>query len=219
MALHLRKKFQAMTCGAACCVAMFFVPQLAVAKPTTAPADAPSRPPAQGCAWEKFSEASLHLDAWVQRCDYGSRKIDFTVVGHSLAIRYSDGGDAPDPVVDVLDLLPAETPEHGIKRLFAARTDKKIAAHCVLAPYRYDGTKLPAGVKRYSFVPDAAYVRAHKTEFDSDEVPDAVCGDWGDTPDGIQYFEAQPGTGVAKVLFVRVGQDEPLFDDATLRLR
>ena len=37
-------------------------------------------------------------------------------------------------------------------------------------------------------------------------------------PDGIQYFETQPASGSGKVLFVRVGQDVPLFDDFTLRL-
>lgn len=42
----------------------------------------------------------------------------------------------------------------------------------------------------------------------------------GHDPDGIQYFEAQPASATLhKVLFVRVGQDTPLFDEATLRLR
>ena len=53
-------------------------------------------------------------------------------------------------------------------------------------------------------------------EAKSDEVGDPPCGDWGDSPDGIQYFETQPGA--RSVLFVRVGQDEPLFDEKTLRL-
>ena len=49
------------------------------------------------------------------------------------------------------------------------------------------------------------------------DVPgDPPCGDWGDAPDGIQYFEVHPGA--RSVLFVRVGQDEPLFDEKTLRL-
>jgi hypothetical protein len=36
-------------------------------------------------------------------------------------------------------------------------------------------------------------------------------------PDGIQYFEVPAGEG-RRVLFVRVGQDEPLFDEQTLRV-
>ena len=35
---------------------------------------------------------------------------------------------------------------------------------------------------------------------------------------GVQYWEAQPSSGARKVLFVRVGQDIPLFDEKTLRL-
>ena len=50
----------------------------------------------------------------------------------------------------------------------------------------------------------------------ADQVGDPPSGDWGDAPDGIQYFEVQPGA--RSVLFVRLGQDEPLFDEKTLRL-
>jgi hypothetical protein len=68
-------------------------------------------------------------------------------------------------------------------------------------------------------VPNKAYGKQLAAQADPNEVPDPPCGDWGDAPDGIQYFEAQPASGVAKVLFVRVGQDTPLFDEATLRLK
>lgn len=36
-------------------------------------------------------------------------------------------------------------------------------------------------------------------------------------PEGIQYFEVPAGEG-RRVLFVRVGQDEPLFDEQTMRV-
>jgi len=198
-------------------------PALAAPMPTaTSLAAAPSRPAEKGCRWERFSDAALGLDAWVQRCDFGKRKIDFVAVGRSLAQRYSDSTGAPELVVAVLDLLPEETPEHGIQRLFAARTDRKIAAQCVLTPFHDAGGlvgKAPAGIKRYTFVPNAALRKALKAKADPNDVPEPACGAWGEDPDGIQYFEAQPASGVAKVLFVRVGQDTPLFDEATLRLR
>ncbi|MGH9443476.1 MAG: hypothetical protein ACRD16_14510 [Thermoanaerobaculia bacterium] len=175
----------------------------------------PSRAPVKGCAWRRLSDGALGLEAWVQRCDFGFRKIDFLVVGNSLALRYSDGG-APDRLVDVLDLLPGESAETGIRRIFAARTDKALAGRCVLAPSRE--TKSRVGVERFTFVPDAAYRKALDAKADPNEVPEPPCGDWGDAPDGIQYFEAQPASSSRKVLFVRVGQDEPLFDEKTLRL-
>src|SRR5262249_45209519 len=96
-------------------LALLIAVQSAVAKEERRP----SRPPFKGCAWEKASDAALGLEAWVQRCDYGFRKIDFVFEGHSLAIRYSDGNGKPEPLIDVLDLKPGETPEAGIRRLFA----------------------------------------------------------------------------------------------------
>ena len=76
---------------------------------------------------------------------------------------------------------------------------------------------LPAGVKRYTFSPDAAYAKELEALADPDEIPDPPCGDWGEMPDGIQYFEVPAGDG-QKLLFVRVGQDEPLFDEQTLQV-
>ncbi|WP_246691301.1 MULTISPECIES: hypothetical protein [unclassified Mesorhizobium] len=174
---------------------------------------APSRPPLDKCAWEKLTDKTAGLAAWAQRCDFGFRQIHFEFVGNALAIKYSDGG-APDPLVEVLDILSGETAESAVLRLLLEKTDKAVSARCVLAPYT-EGT-VPAGVKRYTFSPDAAYAKELQAAA-NDEVPDPPCGDWGEMPDGIQYFEAPAGEG-DKLLFVRVGQDEPLFDEQTLRV-
>jgi len=187
-----------------------------LANPAWARNDAPSRPAIKGCKWEKLSNADAGLDAWAQRCDFGFRKIDLYWNGNAIMIRYSDGGD-PSALVEVLDLRAGESIEVGIRRIFAEHTaDKALVAQCVLAPYAAE--KPPAGVKRYTFVPNAALKKRLYAQADPNEVPDPPCGDWGDAPDGIQYFEAQPASGARKVLFVRVGQDEPLFDEKTLRL-
>jgi hypothetical protein len=178
------------------------------------PAHPPSRAADKECKWEKISDATLGLEAWVERCNYGGRKIDFVVKGNSLMQRYSDGGQ-PDPVIDVIDLLPNETTAAGLRRIFDARTDRKTAKRCVLAPYKEE-TKPPAGVKHFTFVPDAAYAKELKKKEVPGDLPDNACGDFGDTADSIQYFETQEGS--RKVLFVRVGQDIPLFDERTLRL-
>ena len=37
-------------------------------------------------------------------------------------------------------------------------------------------------------------------------------------PDGIRYFETHPQSAARKFLFVRVGQDTPLFDEQSLEL-
>ena len=176
--------------------------------------DGPSRPPVKGCRWERISDAAAGLDAWVQRCDFGFRKIELFVRGKSLFIQYSDGG-APDPLVDVLELLPRETPEAGVTRIFRAHTPPALSSRCVLARYR--NAKAPFGARFLTFVPDAAFQKELDAKRDPNEVPDPPCGEWGDAPDGIQYFEVWPGSRARKVFFVRVGQDEPLFDEKTLR--
>ncbi|HWC66212.1 MAG TPA: hypothetical protein VG777_09025 [Thermoanaerobaculia bacterium] len=188
------------------------------AVPASAPKAEPSRPPEKGCAWEKLSDAKVGLEAWVQRCDFGHRQIHFLFSGRSLAIHWSDGGGSTDPLVDVYDLAAGERPEQGAKRLFEEKTDKALSARCVLVPYKDEFSKAPPGVDRYTFVPDEAYAAELAAKGEPDGVPDPPCGDWGDSPDGIAYWEAQPARNARRILFVRVGQDDPLYDERTLKL-
>ena len=179
------------------------------------PGAGPSRAAQKGCVWEKLSDARIGLEAWVQRCDFGFRKINFAFAGSSLTVHYSDGG-APESVVDVLSLRPGETPEAGIRRFFTAHTDRSVAARCVPKPY--EGPEPPPGVRRLTFVPDAAFQKELDKEADPGDVPDPPCGEWGVDPDSVSYFETHPASGARKVIFVRTGQDEPLFDENTLHL-
>ncbi|MBB6407471.1 hypothetical protein [Mesorhizobium sangaii] len=173
---------------------------------------APSRPPIDKCVWEKLTDKTVGLAAWVQRCDFGFRQIHFEFAGNALAIKYSDGG-AADPLVELYDIKPGETAEAALQRLFLEKTEKAVSARCVLAPYTPAGTA--PSVKRYTFSPDAAYAKELEAKADPHEIPDPPCGDWGEMPDGIQYFEVPKGAA-RKLLFVRIGQDEPLFDEQTL---
>ena len=177
----------------------------------------PSRDPEKGCTWSKLTDEKLGLDAWVQKCDYGFREIDFLVVGNSLSIRYSDGNGQPDPIVDVVPLRGDEKPEAGVERVFRAITPKGVAERCVMAPFKGD-PKAPSGIKRYTFVPNEPYQAELDKTQNPDEVPEPPCGLYGDAPDGIQYFEAQPSSSARAVMFVRIGQDTPLFDEQTLKL-
>jgi hypothetical protein len=184
--------------------------------PVWAQGVAPSRPAEKGCAWEQV-QADSGLAAWVQRCDFGFRQIDLFMQGNRLMQRYSDSPASPEAVIEVFDLQAGVAIEAGVKRIFAEQTlDKKLARRCVLAPFHEKS--IPADVRRYTFVPDAAYRKTLAAHAKKDEVPDPPCGDWGIAPDGIQYFEAQPGRAADRVMFVRVGQDAPLFDEQTLKL-
>jgi hypothetical protein len=205
--LNSRTKFCKWTCGA-------LLPVLA-ANHALAADSKPSRPPVDKCAWERLEDKDVGLAAWAQRCDFGFRQIHFEFAKGALAIIYSDGGD-PEPLVEVFDIQPGETADAALNRIFAERTDKAIVAQCKLAPYTGQ-QPLPAGVARYTFVPDAAYQNTLNAKADPNEVGEPPCGDWGDAPDGIQYFEV-PSHDARKLLFVRAGQDEPLFDEQTLEI-
>jgi hypothetical protein len=174
----------------------------------------PSRPAVKGCVWERLADKDAGFAAWVQRCDFGFRQIHFEFDGNALAIKYSDGGPA-DPLVEAFEILPGEAAEAALRRIFSGKTDKAFSARCVLVPYTEGAT--PAGVTRYSFSPNAAYRGELKALADPDEVGEPPCGEWGEAPDGIQYFEVHPPEA-RKLLFVRVGQDEPLFDEQTLQV-
>ncbi|MEP7132205.1 MAG: hypothetical protein ABI914_03510 [Acidobacteriota bacterium] len=193
-------------------------PTLAAAFLIAAHAPAASRPPVPGCAREKLSDPAVGLEVAVQRSDFGFRKVDFLFQGSSLAIRYSDGG-APDAVIDVLNLLPGESPEApevGVKRLFSERTEAAVAKRCVMAPYR--GSRSAKGVGRFTFVPDASYQKELDVPTNPDEVGDPPRGGLGRLAGRDPVFEAQPGSLSRRVLFARVGQDKPLFDEQGLRL-
>jgi hypothetical protein len=175
---------------------------------------APSRPPVDKCVWERLADKDAGLAAWVQRCDFGFRQIHFEFGGNALAIKYSDGGPA-DPLVEAFDVLPGEAADTALRRIFSEKTDKAVGKRCELTPYTESAA--PAGVARYTFGPDAAYRDELKALADPNEVGKPPCGEWGEAPDGIQYFEV-PSSALCKVLFVRVGQDEPLFDEQTLQV-
>lgn len=199
-------------------LALFGFGLLAAMNPVSAK-DAPSRAPEKGCAWEKLSDASLGLSLWVQRCDFGFRKINLYAKQNALMIHWSDGGEDA-PLIETFDMHADEKPESAIKRIFAEHTsDKSLVSRCLLKPYKDEDPHAaapPAGVKRYTFQPNAALRKELDAKQDPDDVPDPPCGDWGYAPDGIQYFEAH--SDARRVLFVRVGQDEPLFDEKTLQV-
>ncbi|MFC4310735.1 hypothetical protein ACFPN2_16700 [Steroidobacter flavus] len=185
--------------------------------PAGAQTDRPSREPVKGCQWEKMADAKVGLALWAQRCDFGFRKITPLFQGSSFAIQYSDSGGGPDNLIDVIDQLPDEAPQATLKRFFYEHTAADVRNRCILAEFRGHAA-MPAGKQRFTFVPNAVYEKELVAKADPNEVPEPACGEWGEQPEGIQYFEVSTKTSARKLLFVRVGQDEPLFDEQTLQL-
>ena len=177
--------------------------------------DAPSRAAEKGCKWEKISDAALGLDVWVQQCDFGFRKITIFAKDNALILHNSDGGE-DEKLIETFALQADEKPDAAIKRIFAEHTaDKDLVARCLVKSYKgYAAT--PKGAKRYTVLPNAALKKELDAKTDPGDIPEPPCGDWGDMPDSVQYYEAQEGAG--RIMIVRAGQDEPLFDEKTARL-
>lgn len=175
----------------------------------------PSRAAIKGCKWEHASDRTAGLAAWVQRCDYGDRKIHLYFKGHALLQQYSDAA-TPDTLIETFELLPNESAEAGARRVYLAHAKKIDAGRCVIAPYKLGKTQ--AGSVRYAFVPNATYAKEVKAKADPMDMPDPPCGDWGIAVDGQQYFQVWPTSSARRLLFVRLGQDEALFDEMTLEL-
>jgi hypothetical protein len=173
----------------------------------------PSRPALENCVWEQRTDLLIGLGAWVQRCDFGLRQVDFVFDNGTLAITYSDGGE-PDALVQLLDRLPNESPDVALRRLLNASTDPTIAARCEVAPFT--AIPAPAGAERFTFVPNAAYREELAKTENPDELGEPPCGEWGVMPDGVQYFEVQGNA--PRLLFARAGQETPLFDEQTMEI-
>lgn len=195
--------------------AIFIVIAYAANPMFAATKDAPSRPAEKQCKWEKISDATLGLEANVQHCDFGFRKINLYAKGNVLLMHYSDGGE-DEKLIETFVLKDKETPQQGIKRVFDEHTpDKALAARCLVKPYQGEDP-VPKGAKRYTVLPNAALKKELDAKQDPGDIPDPPCGEWGDMPDSVQYYEAQDGVG--RIMIVRAGQDEPMFDEKTLRL-
>jgi hypothetical protein len=191
---------------------------LALASPVPAAAagDAPpSRAPNKGCAWEHLSDAAVGLSVWTQGCDYGFRKITMSLQPQGLFQRYSDGGD-PELLVEVHRLRDGESMADGMRRVWATNVSPELQKRCVRVAYR-EG-KIPPGVQRYAFAPDAAFAKQLAAVDTSGDIPEPPCGDHGVAVDSIQYFETRPDDHARAFLFVNAGQDDPLFDDRNLHL-
>lgn len=177
--------------------------------------DAPSRAAQKGCTWEKINDATLGLDVWVQRCDFGFRKINIAAKGNALVLHNSDGGE-DEKLIETFAVQADEKPEAAIQRVFAEHTaDKDLVARCLVKPYKGYGS-VPKGAKRYTVLPNAALKKELDAKQDPGDIPEPPCGDWGDMPDSVQYYEVQDGA--SRIMIVRAGQDEPLFDEKTLHV-
>jgi hypothetical protein len=120
-------------------------------------------------------------------------------------------------VVEVFEKKEDETLEQAIERQFLPKIPARERGRCrVLSPAPQIELN-DSGKQSAAIVPDEKYaIEVAKRRTQSPGV--VACGVYGQA-DGIEYFEYHPNETKAKFVFVRAGQDQPLFDQNTLRLK
>lgn len=175
----------------------------------------PSRAPLEGCAWEQISDAGTGMTAWVQSCDFGDgRTLGYAFDGNRLVQKSSDFEELV-PVAEVFDIKAGETATDALKRVYAELTEPGIAKRCVLK--QETETELPAGIARYSFVADAELQKELDATTVEGDIPETRCGPYGMTYESVRHFQTIEGAD--KLVFLDLGQDDPLFDDMTLSFK
>jgi hypothetical protein len=180
----------------------------------------PSRPVEQGygCVWQPFESAALGIRLLVQNCTDPNIHYEFSAKGDWLEQhRPSDPVTyGPARIIRVLQKLADERIEAAIARQFVATLDDKAArASCKVRPFKNPEVK-GAGKLLFTILPTGAYAR--KIDKELHELPrDFGCDEFG-AGQSTAYFEYHPAESRTTFLYVNAGQDEPLFDQASIEI-
>lgn len=164
------------------------------------------RKPYDGFRWEHISGAGL--DLWAQSSDRLRIVTDNTLPGAVLVngaglrldtiLRvFQPNGALPDSLIALLRRQPGwdESQTAVLKE--------------ITSPWK--------GRRRYVIVPAGAYGDSIDAQMMMTPVP-STCSGWGIGNSGMRYFETfakSPG----RILFVNIGQEQPLFDEASIKLQ
>jgi hypothetical protein len=193
---------------------------LALSLAAAASAAPPSRAPEKGCVWKRLDAPELGVSLYHQKCDFGFRTADHSASAKTGSVYEvlrdtATGRESKEPVISMIPVKAGETPEAAIRREVFPSMKGLERNRCVVV--RKNVAALDsAGKAAYTIVPNAAYAAELAKQF-RDEVPPPPCGARGESADGQSYFEFHPRESSRRIAFVDLGQDEPLFDERSLR--
>ncbi|HXP05328.1 MAG TPA: hypothetical protein VN808_14490 [Stellaceae bacterium] len=178
----------------------------------------PSRPPMEGfgCAWKPFESKELGIRLLVQDCTDPRAHYEFSIKdGWLEEHRPSDPMTyGPAQIIRVLTKPADQKIEDAIAQQFIATlTDPAAKASCKVRPFKNAGVKGKDKLL-FTIMPTGAYAKKIDKELQQ-EPRDFGCGDYG-AGQSTMYFEYHPGETKTKFLWVDTGQDEPLFDQASI---
>ena len=162
-----------------------------------------------GCTWAWKSGAGIGF--WAEDCDIntGKWRIDFDAASSSFVMTI-DGKDAM-PLVRVFD----KEKDADIASLLPKLRKEKLVLDTDECQFMADtDTKLEAGRLAYQVMPTGKLKEAFD-KLPTDEVPEPPCGEIGMLTDAVGYFMVDPKQP-DKVLYLMLGQDQPLFDPTTI---
>jgi hypothetical protein len=191
---------------------------LALLAANAANAAQPSRPPEQGfgCAWQSFESAELGIRLLVQNCTDPKIHYEFSAKdGWLEQHRPSDPVTfGPSQIIRVLTKPADQKIEDAIARQFIATlADPEAKASCKVRPFKNPEVK-GAGKLLFTIVPTGAYAKKIDKKL-QEEPGDFGCGEYG-AGQSTAYFEYHPAETKTRFLYVDTGQDEPLFDQASI---
>jgi hypothetical protein len=184
----------------------------------SAQAAQPSRPPEQGfgCVWQPFESRELGIRLLVQDCTDPKIHYEFSAKdGWLEEHRPSDPVTfGPSQIIRVL-AKPADQPiAAAIRQQFVATlTDRQAKASCQVRAFKNPEVKA-TGKLLFTIMPTGAYAKKIGKELRR-EPRDFGCGEFG-AGQSTAYFEYHPAESQTKFLYVDTGQDEPLFDQASI---
>jgi len=178
----------------------------------------PSRPPEQGfgCVWQQFESKELGIRLLVQNCTDPRIHYEFAAKdGWLEQHRPSDPVTfGPAQIIRVLSKPADQKIEDAIARQFIATLpDRHAKASCKVRPFKNPAVK-GTGKLLFTILPTGAYKK--KIDAELRESPrDFGCGAFG-AGQATTYFEYHPAESKTRFLYVDAGQDEPLFDQASI---
>jgi len=178
----------------------------------------PSRPTEQGfgCVWKPFESRELGIRLLVQDCTDPSLHYEFSVKdGWLEEHRPSDPVTfGPSQIIRVFSKPAIQPIEAAIQQQFIATlTDKDAKTSCRVRPFKNAEVK-GTGKQLFTIMPTGTYARKIDKEL-KQEPRDFGCGEFG-AGQSTAYFEYHPEESKTKFLYVDTGQDEPLFDQASI---
>lgn len=173
-----------------------------------------SRAPDANCTWEPFQSTELGVRLLVQNCT-GFSHYDFSVQGNRIEQhRPTDDTIYGSHTVATLYTKPAsQSIRAALTEQFIDTLPERFRETCEIGA-RVDNR---SSVERYTIGPNWERMQQITAAAGTD-IPDySECGVTSDPNDGT-YVEYQPGRTKERFAIVVRGQDDPLFDTASLEL-